>query len=309
MAENERLAVAHNLQDSVVVFEGTRNYHRTAAWAGGDRYVVVLLNYCFALHDRYQGVYSVDARSLDLRAAQPPHAPPEQIRIDRGDDRYGQLRRAMADEINRATFVRKTGQAKYPNGGDILLFGEAVRPYTRKERTITKPTRQYPVLHSLIKQYIDHLTADWTEARGLPPASESYSTILLAKNSLCGWHRDKHNIGRSMITAFGDPGAEYEGGELLINPTPYPIYECYSCHCQVKGLAYCRAKQQHTDEDWLITAWRLMQAGHVLLGPGYRRGRGRLTHCAGAPRTREVGEALAEAATLAAVAHAAEQAG
>jgi hypothetical protein len=55
----------------------------------------------------------------------------------------------------------------------------------------------------------------WTELKRIgklfEPSGFTFTSVHLNKNVSCGQHRDKHNIGLSVIVAFGD----YEGGRLL----------------------------------------------------------------------------------------------
>jgi len=55
----------------------------------------------------------------------------------------------------------------------------------------------------------------WAEVKRIgelfSPVGFTFTSVHLNKNVQCGAHRDKHNVGLSVIVAFGD----YEGGRLL----------------------------------------------------------------------------------------------
>jgi hypothetical protein len=113
--------------------------------------------------------------------------------------------------------------------------------------------------------------------------------MLLAKNSTCSWHRDKHNVGYSYITCLGNyneaagrqhgggkqapedvAARDFRGGVLLMNPTKIPLWECLDCHLRLKGKRHCRIDQRHTGDDWLNVVWNRMKSGEHSLGPGFR---------------------------------------
>jgi len=59
----------------------------------------------------------------------------------------------------------------------------------------------------------------YNECKNLFPEHE-FDCIMINKNFTCPPHKDKNNIGDSIIIGFGD----YAGGELVIEDEPVDIY-------------------------------------------------------------------------------------
>jgi hypothetical protein len=231
--------------------DGGRWYHKTADWIG-DRYVVVCYNNDFTQHNRWAGFVHVDERTEEARA-EPAMLEPVCKPIGAPAERTAELRADIIREASECQFVRRP-QETYVGDSKMMLFGETTQPYKRKGRAACMANSKYPKLHALLVAYIDHLLGSGTAAR--------YSTILFAKNSKCAWHRDKQNVGSSIITAFGD----YSGGELLVNyKQPQPLFECCACHRVYAPLSVCRGQRGHTDEDWLSAVWRMVKRGELVL--------------------------------------------
>jgi hypothetical protein len=284
---NEAKAKAYDLRKAVVAFDGCASHHTNTEWTAGDRYVIVMFNTDFSEHDRAIGLCGPDSRTEDIRCLPTPDVP-EVVDIDRSDPNYVRLRRAIAEQIRHCGFYRRP-QAKYSGKSEIILFGACVAPYKTKARHETLATEKHRALYNLLLEYMEHLMrADGKLADGDKPLRDQFSTMLLAKNSKCNWHLDKQNVGWSLITAFGnydETGAaskkrggsgqqedidrvEYAGGELLVNPTKEPLWECFGCHLHGRCKRECRIDRQHTGEDWINTAWRRMKSGDLVPQPG-----------------------------------------
>ena len=285
---NEAKAQPYDLRKSVVSFDGCSCYHMNAEWTG-DRYVVVLFNTDFSQHDRTIGLCNPDARTEDIRCLPTPDVP-EVVHIDRTHPKYVKLRRAIAKEIQFCNFFRRP-QAKYSGKSEIILFGELTVPYKQKGRHQTLATASHQTLYNLLLEYMEHLMREGGQFTAADkPLREQFSTMLLAKNSKCNWHLDKQNVGWSLITAFGnyDEAAgtkrygggsmhednedidrvEYAGGELLINPTKEPLWECFDCHVHNRCKRECRINRHHVGEDWINTVWKRMKSGDLVSKPG-----------------------------------------
>ena len=70
-----------------------------------------------------------------------------------------------------------------------------------------------------------------------------YDNICLNHNLKCREHRDKYNVGASIIVGFGD----YENGELNVNGVKYDI--------RYKPLMFNGNELPHYTEDWTGDRW------------------------------------------------------
>ncbi len=228
-------------------FWGGEHLHRTLEWSG-DRYSIVCFNCDWTCHDRF-GLHWVDEPTEDIRAqpyfkpriaSQTPDSGPERERIDACE-------KQLLDELGKAKFnvtenlaaaaARK--QSKYTLRAETLLFGKIVKAFKRKERSDSSATLAYPLLDALVRMYVD--------AR-VPGASKRYSAYLVAKNSHCAWHRDRYNVGPSLLMAFGD----YEDGELEVCPERMMTMQCHECRTLGRPVRKCRDGFGHTGPNWIL---------------------------------------------------------
>lgn len=59
----------------------------------------------------------------------------------------------------------------------------------------------------------------YNECKKLFPEHE-FDCVMINKNFKCPPHKDKNNVGNSIIIGFGD----YEGGDLVVDGEPHCIY-------------------------------------------------------------------------------------
>ena len=246
-----------NLKESVVIFNGSDLYHTNANWTN-DRYVIILFNPDFSFHDAQRKLFSLDPRTEELRF-QCVDAPSVMKKVKRTAERSRQV-----DEILRlaaAAQFMNTKQSKYENLPQMLHFGYGVarnhlmrtahantyagvspggleQGNLKNKRMLSKATTQFPDLHGALRRYMDSLVGSEVTAE--------FASMLFAKNSKCNWHRDRRNVGATLITAIGD----YVGGELLINPVRSPKWECIKCKLQSRGITHCRELRKHVAADW-----------------------------------------------------------
>ena len=174
MNNNEAQAESYDVQQNAYEFDGSRWKHTNSQWEG-DRYVLVYFNIDFSQHDRWRGLHGPDHRTEEARAA-PLLTRPVCTPIDTASTECVELRQQLLHHIQQVQLLNRP-QLKYQNKkSEIILFGECTQPYHVKERHACKGNELYPVLHALLKQYIDFIMQK--------PVSHTYSTILLAKNKL-----------------------------------------------------------------------------------------------------------------------------
>ena len=246
MVNNEDNAVAYDIKDNVVRFNGARCFHKNAEHTG-ERIVMVFFNTDFSSHDRWRGLHGPDELTEEIRS-QPVVTDPECIPI-KTDKTCITLRNNILEEAKKVDWMNRK-QGKYDGKSNMVFFGHVLKPYQEKARNVTVASLAYPELHKMLNDYIDHIVG--------PDTASKYSTILLAKNSQCNWHLDKQNIGSSLIHCVGD----YKGGELLVNSKePQPLFECMQCHLSYAPLRKCRLERKHTAPDWLLPTWSYIKAG------------------------------------------------
>ncbi len=220
--------------------------HRTLPWQG-DRYAIVCFNCDWTQHDRL-GLHWVDERTEEIRnqpyflpriAGRIPSEGPIKESIESLEK---QLIKSLEDvkwtvrENLAADSIRK--QSKYTERSETLYFGELVKAFKPKERSNSVATDTYPLVYSLLRMYI--------ESR-VPEATRKYRTFLIAKNSYCTWHRDRHNAGPSLFLGFGD----YTEGEVEVCHERMQTMQCHACRTAGYPVRKCREGFGHTAPNWI----------------------------------------------------------
>jgi hypothetical protein len=108
------------------------------------------------------------------------------------------------------------GHSKYgTNTAHFISLGITASRKSRKARAehglLTRKSTnmnniKYPKLYYTFHQYINELHPKIFSEDGM------YHACIIAKNSQCEWHVDKHNIGHASLTCVGD----YTGGQLMV---------------------------------------------------------------------------------------------
>ena len=237
-----------NLHEVAVQFDGRRTPHKTAKFSG-DRYCIVLYNPDLSYHNK--GFTHIHERTEQLR---PPtnEAPKEVGRVV--TDSQKSARRELSRQLHNAKWVTYQGaksHSKYAGApSTTLCFGTARRLGPYKNKCKGKPAvanKTHKPLYRALRLYLRAL---------LGATVDDYAGVFVARNSVCDWHYDATNVGPSIITCVG----EYEGGDLLINPSKYRPLICYKCKKGDPGARVCREVLKHTAEEWWcdIDAYRAL---------------------------------------------------
>ena len=105
----------------------------------------------------------------------------------------------MLEEIRIPMLKGLSGRAPYFGEHEALTFGYVIQRCTRK-RALSVASEKYPEIYEELLR-IGKLICPF-----------DFTSIHLNHNVVCPRHKDKGNIGRSVIVAFGD----YEGCDLVV---------------------------------------------------------------------------------------------
>ncbi len=106
-----------------------------------------------------------------------------------------------------------------------MTFGYVNRPYHGYVQA--KSNTDYPMVHQYLKDYIKSIDPNF-----------KYNSITLNKNILCKPHKDRGNIGNSLIIGCGN----YTGGNLVVDDIEYDI--------KGKPLIFDGSNQIHYNKDF-----------------------------------------------------------
>jgi hypothetical protein len=122
------------------------------------------------------------------------------------DDLYHSLKSIVVPKIkrNNVTQVR----AALPDGSRSIAFGYVLKRIGRKFE-LSSITLKYPEIYTQLKVLINNIDPDF-----------SYTSIQVNHNVICNPHRDKNNVGKSIIVSVGD----YSGCHFVIEDIIYDAY-------------------------------------------------------------------------------------
>lgn len=199
----------------------TRNlFHKNTPHTHGDRFAIVLYNKDLNYRDSV-----ADSLSLCIKS-RPPAATVYSLVFDTPavDDARRELLRLLdatrfrPDRCSNLVNGCVQSHSKYgKTPGKYISFGVSASRKSQAKRaaagifsrrSLNRNNTQYSDLYASFKTYMDAFCPGKFGEEGCV-----YSSAIIAKNSLCEWHRDKTNIGHSSLTALGTFS---DGGALLI---------------------------------------------------------------------------------------------
>nr|WPF46848.1 MAG: hypothetical protein [Lake Baikal virophage 14] len=141
----------------------------------------------------------------------------------------------MLEKINLININKKNNRNGFPSykGG---VFGYTRARFQRKNGNIVDISYlsiKYPNIYQELKKV--------GEFYKFP-----FKSIQVNKNLVCPPHRDKKNVGDSLLVSFG----EYTGGEIIINNIEYNAYE--------KATIFNGALLEHYNKEFQGTKYSLV---------------------------------------------------
>jgi len=182
----------------------------------GDRY-------CIVLYNKNMNYKNSTCCKRSESILEHPYIDTNYMKVS-DNESVDMLRSELLDILNNTTFHKDrctvgtsgAGHSKYgTNRGQFLSFGMTASRKSRKTRAeMGIHTRQsenqnnikYSNLYNSFCKYINAVHQNLFSDTGI------YTCCIIAKNSQCNWHIDKHNIGSACLSGLGD----YTGGHLLI---------------------------------------------------------------------------------------------
>ncbi len=126
------------------------------------------------------------------------------------------IRKEFVKVLGRTRFLQdrttvSKPHSKYGNNyGYFISFGISATRKNRVGRSTRKAVNANNVRYkTLYKQFVKYVN---TLHPGIFGENGMYHACIIAKNSMCQWHRDSTNIGHASLTAVGD----FVDGALLI---------------------------------------------------------------------------------------------
>ena len=208
---------SYNIHNKIIQSETSVRYHKNAPHTG-DRYCIVLYNKNLS----YANATERCKRSEMIKQQKPidtHYLPVFDTPI------VNEYRLELLDVLKKTNFPadRCSAQSitpahsKYGNNvGQFVSLGITASRKSQMERaekgvftrkSINTNNMKFPKLYYVFNRYINELHPN------LFGENAMYHACIIAKNSKCEWHTDKHNIGHAALTCVG----EYTGGELLID--------------------------------------------------------------------------------------------
>jgi len=234
----------YNIKHKLLQAETTVLRHKNAPHTG-DRYVIVMFN----KNMNYAGSTEC-TRSCIIKAESPVQTSYLMTKESLLVDLYRKELLSIFAETNFPKDRSSTASPDTPahskygtNDASLLSFGISASRKSRQLRaeagiTTRKSTnpnnskylRLYETLHSYLEALHPNLFGT--------TSSHQFQSCIVAKNSQCEWHTDKHNIGHACFTALGD----YTGGELLMEDIEPPTPDYIICIPTYKRVDLFRKK-------------------------------------------------------------------
>lgn len=198
---------AYDIRNTLLRAETKHLLHKNAPHTG-NRYVVVLYNKDL----NYTGE-SLCTRSCGIR-----DAPMVQTAFlpTADNETVEALRTSLLKELEKTKFAQDRCTQNKPhkkygtNYGYFLSFGITATRKARGDRATRKAHNMNNTKHTeLYAKFFAYIN---TLHPGIFGEDGIYHGCIIAKNSMCEWHRDETNIGHATLTALGN----YTGGELLL---------------------------------------------------------------------------------------------
>lgn len=206
---------SYDIKHRLLQAETSSLYHKNDTHIG-DRYCIVLfnknLNYA-------NSTYCKRSISIQLQ----PYIKTHYLEVF-DNEQLDAIRSELLDILHNTTFQKdrctinkkQIGHSKYGfDTGEFLSFGVTA---SRKSRTLRHEagllTRQSENTNNKKHAYLYNCFCKYINAMhpNIFGKSSIYSSCIIAKNSQCLWHRDKHNIGSACLSALGN----YTQGDLLL---------------------------------------------------------------------------------------------
>lgn len=117
------------------------------------------------------------------------------------------LRQQVLRKLERTSFSRETHRTGAIREGTGLVFGTV---FSRRLNRYNESTQgsSNPILYSLLKELASAEVPDF-----------HYTTIQVNKNVVTNPHRDKYNVGPTLIVGLGD----FHGGALVVNGETFSL--------------------------------------------------------------------------------------
>ncbi len=201
---------AYDIHNCVIQAETSVLKHKNAPHLG-DRYCIVLYN----KNLNYVGSQACTRSNNILNSPKvATHFLPVQ-----DNDTVHTNRLNFVHQLKKTRFLQDRGTVGKPhskygdNYGYFISFGITATRKRRADRVTRKADNannaKYSLLYQLFQQYINTLHPNIFGENGM------YHACIIAKNSMCEWHTDTHNIGHAALTCVGD----YVDGAFLIEDT------------------------------------------------------------------------------------------
>lgn len=141
----------------------------------------------------------------------------------------------MLEKINlfkNSGRMNRNGFPPYRGG----VFGYTRARFQRKSGElydVSHLSKKYPEIYEELKQIGNHFNF-------------SFKSIQVNKNLVCPPHRDKKNVGESLLVSFG----VYTGGEIIVNDIEYNAFE--------KPIIFNGALLEHYNKEIVGTKYSLV---------------------------------------------------
>jgi hypothetical protein len=128
----------------------------------------------------------------------------------RFDDLYQSLKAIVIPKLKKNTQNRV--RSALPDGSRSIAFGYVMKRIGRKFE-LSSITHKYPEIYTQLKALINDIDSNFT-----------YTSIQVNRNVICNPHKDKNNVGKSIIISFGDySGCEFVIEDVIYNTHNQPI--------------------------------------------------------------------------------------
>jgi len=113
----------------------------------------------------------------------------------------------LYEELQKVT-IKKLGSSirnGFQSSNRSVVFGISKERFTRVVG-LSASSKKYPHIWNLLQQVGNQLPSDF-----------EYTSVFLNHNVVCGPHKDKNNVGKSILLSFG----EYSGCNIVIDGDEY----------------------------------------------------------------------------------------
>lgn len=207
---------SYDIHNKIIQAETSTLHHKNAQHIG-DRYCIVLYNKSLS----YKNDGNDCERSKRIQKQEPCHTHYlpvfDTLPIQSYRNELLTVLKTTKFPKDRCTVHKDTaGHSKYgTNTAHFISLGITASRKSQASRaeqglltkkSINMNNIKYPKLYYAFSQYINELHPNIFGENAM------YHACIIAKNSQCEWHMDKHNIGHASLTCVGD----YTGGELMV---------------------------------------------------------------------------------------------